>query len=162
MSLDDDFFNSEEYKNMDEESKRMLKKLLELKDVNTPDEQFTGEPGLFIQKLDDEDFNNQLDNFINQYEMTQEIEILLNHELADKVIEETWISKDGSIRMKRYYEFTYDNINLLRPESRRIVYDLIMTEALNKEDYEIAAEIRDSIYLNEQLNFSNFFHIFVL
>lgn len=147
----DDFFNSEEFKNMSEHSKEMIRKLMELNKIEKLKNDIfdVNQTGAFIQRLDDTDFNTQLDKFISNYQMKQDIKILTDHELGDKVIEEIWSSHDDLIRLKRYYELSYDNINYLRPESRKLVYDILLKEALDNEDYEKAAEIRDSIYLNE-------------
>lgn len=146
-----DFFDSEEFKNMSEHSKEMIRKLMELNNIdNIKDSLFEdGDTGAFIQRLDDNEFNTQLERFISNYKMTQKINILDNHELGDRVIEEIWSSSDDLIKLKRYYELNYENVNYLRPESRKVVYEILLEEALEKEDYEKAAEIRDSIYLNE-------------
>jgi hypothetical protein len=146
-----EFFESDEFNNLDKHSKDMLRRLFIENDLlkNSLSSEFSGEPGYFVQKLDDRDSNNQIDEFISKYNMSQEINILQDHPMSDKVIEEIWTSEDGLIKMKRYFELTYKNINLLRPESRRIVHNILLDDALNKEDYERAAEIRDSIYLNE-------------
>lgn len=146
-----DFFDSDDFKNLNEESKKALKNLLESNNFlkNELKNSFNGQPGLFVHDLNDNGFNEKMELFIRKYNMKQQINIRLDHELADKVIEEVWMSEDGLIKMKRFYELNYENINLLRPESRQMVHNLLLDEAIKKEDYEKAAEIRDSIYLNE-------------
>ncbi len=145
------FLNSEEFKKLDEHSKRLIKNMFEsnldlVKDFKGV---FSKNGGVFIQDLNDDNFNFNIDSLIKEYEMSQEINISYNEDFGEEVISETWTSNDNNIKLKRFYEITYENINLLRPDSRKLVYQILLDRALIKEDYEKAAEIRDSIYLNE-------------
>jgi len=143
----DDFLNGE-FGDMDDEQKKLIKALFDLNNIENinPDLDFT-KSGYFMHTLDSPAAANELDQMIKEHNMSQEINFIESFE--GKLIEEIWTSENNMVRIKRYYPLTYDNINTLPTYTRQYVYDKMLDEALEKENYELAAEIRDSIIINE-------------
>lgn len=144
----DDFLNNE-FDGLDNNQKKIIKNLFDMNNFNDDIESNLdlSKEGLFLHELSSKEAQEELNKLIKEHSMTQKIKFIETYE--GRVIEEIWTSEDKMMRLKRYYPFTYDNINTLPTETRKYIYDKILDKALDKEDYELAAEIRDSIIINE-------------
>lgn len=144
----DDFLNGGEFDDLNDDQKKLIKSLFEMNntdDVNS-DVKFD-KSGMFIHSLDSPEAARELQELIYEHNMKQHINFIDFYE--GKLIEEIWTSENELIRVKRYYPFTYDNINMLPTNTRTNIYNTLLDQALEREDYELAAEIRDSIIINE-------------
>lgn len=61
-----------------------------------------------------------------------------------KVILETWQAKDNPFwKITRLIEFSKENLESLQPKARNKFLKSLLDEAVQKEEYEQAAELRD-------------------
>lgn len=62
------------------------------------------------------------------------------------VIVEMWSSKRNPfIRLTRMYDFSLDNIKDIEPEKKKELLSNMLQDAVDVEDYEFAAKLRDII-----------------
>jgi excinuclease UvrABC helicase subunit UvrB len=87
-----------------------------------------------------EDFQNMISLF------NMKVSHKLVHADGNKFILETWISDiNPYLRLTRLIEFNKDNLNNLEPENRKKLLKQMLDDAVEEENYEEAAQIRDMI-----------------
>lgn len=147
MGIDD--FLGGEFDGLSDNQKKLIRNLFDQHNLNDDIESELdfNKSGLFMHNLDSKEAAKELKELIDENKMTQEIKFIESYE--GKIIEEIWTSENQLIKVKRYYPFTYDNINMLPNETRKHIYDQLLDKALEKENYEEAAQIRDGIIINE-------------
>ena len=145
----DDFINMN-FDHLNDDQKEIIRKLFgdEKIQYNLPikKDDVLNNPGTFMQNLSDTESTNKFEELISTFNMTVDVNLTIQDDI--QLIEEIWTSDDKSLRIKRYYEFNYDNISLLSNNVRTYIKEKLLSNALSEENYELASDIRDKIILD--------------
>ena len=145
----DDFINMN-FDHLNDDQKEIIRKLFgdEKIQYNLPikKDDVLNNPGTFMQNLSDTESTNKFEELISTFNMTVDVNLTIQDDI--QLIEEIWTSDDNSLRIKRYYEFNYDNISLLSNSVRTYIKEKLLSNALLEENYELASDIRDKIILD--------------
>ncbi|CAG7581372.1 MAG: hypothetical protein SLAVMIC_00809 [uncultured marine phage] len=143
----DDFFNQFGENGLDPEKyKDYLKKIFNELTGQDIDDDYADDfmnlgNGKYMQDLSNEEEQEIFNEFIKDRKMDLEISFI---EEDDKLlIEELWHSEEYGINLKRMYHYDHITIAKLHEKIQRKIYDKILPQLVEEENFEEAALVRD-------------------
>lgn len=98
----------------------------------------------FIQDLESEEGKKMFDDLVEKHNLIKESEIIDMN--GEEYVQELWSNKENTVNVKRVYKLN-DNTtsSMLSTEEQIDIHQNKLKEAVDIEDYERAAELRDKI-----------------
>ena len=140
----DDFFNQFGENGMDPEKyKNYFKKIyreLTGQEIDE-DNEFLSGTGNYMQDLSSAEEMEIFNSFVEDRNM--ELDINFIDEFGTLLIEERWHSEEYGINLKRTYHYDHTVISKLNDKIKREIYEKMLPQVVEKEDFEEAVIIRD-------------------
>lgn len=102
----------------------------------------------FVQDLDSEEGKKMFSDLVKQHNLTKESSIIDVN--GEEFVQEIWTNEEGTVNVKRVYKLNDNTTStMLSTEEKIELYKTKLNEAVEIEDYEEAAKLRDEIKLLE-------------